>query len=666
MKRTNSYNYISAMLLLSAAHCVFADGSGEDVVYNNGWPNNNAGSFGINQNNIFTSSGAGTPALTVKAGVASLNVNTAGTYTNRFGSPGNSHTNIKIEGGWLNMNNDGSGDLTNDITGNIDVSEDGKLYMFNSRAGGLTNTIKGNVSVSDGAIYMINTGSGTSKTTMENLSITGGTVFMGGAESTTTINHALTMGGGDLAFYHHGDADFGTNNAATLNVTAPSTISIVNSAGLDEQHPKNVVYQLEGSAIMGPVTLMHFANPIDISDLSLLNKSPFIETTGLLVSGDGKDLQIGAIPVATADDSADLITLVDGTTNIVQNVGNAAEQAETNFKTTRYQQQRNQRALRYLLQQRGARPLDKLSNVMMHLAQNQDSVIVSKFKGNYRVWLTPYFHAVNSKGNRAATSGFKECYYGIMFGGSHYLKNLDLNIRATLGLGLSNRQNKRHQLNNSNGKHAILGLSGVKNYIKGGEITSSLYGMYATKNQSRFAQPDPNQQYLAKASVSSFGLSWMNEINYVHKLDDQNSIRPSLGLYLGWSRRAGFSETNIPTLYAQKYKASIDKNGEIYTGLGYRHKFSATDAVESKITGTYEIGYKSGNGRSTSSFSTVAQPNVEAIVRGKNAGRVTHYLNLYGSVLNKKNNWKLAPGITAVLQAKQTSITGTLKAEYRF
>jgi len=92
----------------------------------------------------------------------------------------------------------------------------------------------------------------------------------------------------------------------------------------------------------------------------------------------------------------------------------------------------------------------------------------------------------------------------------------------------------------------------------------------------------------------------------------------------------------------------------------------AENAVESKMTAVYEVGYKSGNGRSTSSFSSVAQPNAEAVIRGKGAGRVTHYLNLYGSVLNKENNWKVAPGVTAALQAKQRSLTTTLKVEYRF
>lgn len=73
---------------------------------------------------------------------------------------------------------------------------------------------------------------GTVNNTMKNLSLTGGTVFIGGAGSTTTINNSLTLGGGDLAFYHNGDHDFGTNSADTLNAAAPSMISIVNSGGL--------------------------------------------------------------------------------------------------------------------------------------------------------------------------------------------------------------------------------------------------------------------------------------------------------------------------------------------------------------------------------------------------------------------------------------------------
>jgi len=512
--------------------------------------------------------------------------------------------------------------------------------------------------------------------TMNNLSLTqDGICVLGGADSSTTINNTLTLGGGDLAFFHSGDANFGTHRTGTLAATAPTTISIItyNTGGIS--HPSEDFFQFEQNDVTGTKTLMTFdAFAGDPRNITVNNADPFTEVyatdgapQGLFIHD--KVLTVNAQPVATAESADDLGSLSDAAstiTAVAANLQGAASKAEKAFQATRYQKQRNQRALRHILQQRGGTATDKLSNVMMHLAQNQDSVMINKFKGNYRVWLTPYFHAASSKGNRSALSGFNERYYGMMLGGSHYLKDLDVNLRATLGLGLSHRDNKRHKLNNSNGKHAIFGLSSVYNYIKGGEITSSLFSMYGTKNQSRFAQPDPNQHYLAKAKVSTLGFSWMNDINYVHKLDEQHSVRPSVGLYLGWSRRKGFSETNIPTQYAQKYKAAIDKSGEAYTGLGYRYKFAATNAVESKMTAVYEVGYKSGNGRSTSSFSSVAQPNAEAVIRGKGAGRVTHYLNLYGSVLNKENNWKVAPGVTAALQAKQRSLTTTLKVEYRF
>lgn len=433
-------------------------------------------------------------------------------------------------------------------------------------------------------------------------------------------------------------------------------------------HPNSSAFKFEENDITDPKTLLTFNSFVGTpSNITLRNGDPFTEVNSLLLTAD--KLSVGVQAVATAeaaDDTGALSDAAGGIGNVMANMQDAASESERSFQTTRYQKHRNQRALRNILQQRGSTATDKLSNVMMHLAQNQDTSMITKFKGNYRVWLTPYFHAVSSKGNRSAISGFKERYYGMMFGGSHYLKDLGLNVRVTLGLGLSNRENKRHKLNNSNGKHGILGLSGVYNYVKGGEITSSLYSMYATKNQSRYAQPDPNQSYLAKAKVSTFGLSWMNEINYVHKFDEQNSVRPNLGLYLGWSRRAGFSESNVPSTYAQKYKKAIDKSGEAYTGLGYRYKFASTNTIESKVTGVYEVGYKAGNGRSSSSFSSVAQPNVEALIKGKGAGRVTHYLNLYGSVLNKENNWKVVPGITAALQAKQASVTATVKVEYRF
>lgn len=645
--------------------------------------------FGENRNNTFTSSNTSTPALTVKSGTALIYGGSGN--TNTFGIPGDTHTNLKVEGGVLDSSSTSSsspltnrvhgnievsgGELymfnsTNDITGDVSASSDGIIYMLDS-----TNEINGNIDVSGGTLFMINVNQPCTNT-MNNLTLTGGTIFLGGANASTTISNTLTLGGGDLAFYHNGDGDFGAHHAGTLSVTEPSTtISIVSNLATGESHPAYSFVKFQAEELSGTKTLMTFdAFTGDPRNITVNNADPFTEvyaTDGAPqgLSLNGTELNLNIEPVATAESADDLGSLSDAAstiTAVAANIQGAASKSEKAFQATRYQKQRNQRALRHILQQRGGTATDKLSNVMMHLAQNQDSVMINKFKGNYRVWLTPYFHAASSKGNRSALSGFNERYYGMMLGGSHYLKDLDINLRATLGLGLSHRDNKRHKLNNSNGKHAIFGLSSVYNYIKGGEITSSLFSMYGTKNQSRFAQPDPNQHYLAKAKVSTLGFSWMNDINYVHKLDEQHSVRPSVGLYLGWSRRKGFSETNIPTQYAQKYKTAIDKSGEAYTGLGYRYKFAATNAVESKVTAVYEVGYKSGNGRSTSSFSSVAQPNAEAVIRGKGAGRVTHYLNLYGSVLNKENNWKVGPGVTAALQAKQRSLTTTLKVEYRF
>ncbi|MDP2193105.1 MAG: hypothetical protein Q8K36_01055, partial [Alphaproteobacteria bacterium] len=73
-----------------------------------------------------------------------------------------------------------------------------------------------------------------------------------------------------------------------------------------------------------------------------------------------------------------------------------------------------------------------------------------------------------------------------------------------------------------------------------------------------------------------------------------------------------------------------------------------------------------GNGRQRTEFSSAASPNTFAVIHQKTAGRVTHYVNIYGSVLDKASNWKVVPGITAAFKAKQTSFTATLKLESRF
>jgi hypothetical protein len=108
----------------------------------------------------------------------------------------------------------------------------------------------------------------------------------------------------------------------------------------------------------------------------------------------------------------------------------------------------------------------------------------------------------------------------------------------------------------------------------------------------------------------------------------------------------------------------IRKSGELFTGIGFRKKWT-NENYEGKITLAYEVGQKSGNGKSKSTIYGSFAPN--GINTSSNtAGKTTQYLHLYGSILDLKNNFKFIPSVNASIQKRQKSISVSLKLEYRF
>jgi hypothetical protein len=246
----------------------------------------------------------------------------------------------------------------------------------------------------------------------------------------------------------------------------------------------------------------------------------------------------------------------------------------------------------------------------------------------------------------------------------YYIKAADVNIVGILGFGLSRTDLERSIYSNVTGKNLTMGIMLKKNIWGNLEYGTSMFNIMSFKKQTRLSQPDSYQTYLAKSTYRTQNTSLINEIGYVFKIQNGYSFKPSLGLQLSLDRRSGFSEKNLPDRYAQVYKAKIGRSGEIYGGLGVRKKWRF-DNYEGKVTAVYQIGQKSGNNRSSETLYTAGSQN-SATISSQKAGRTAHYINLYGSILNNKDHWKVSPSVTATLQKRQTSMSYAVKLEYRF
>ncbi len=133
---------------------------------------------------------------------------------------------------------------------------------------------------------------------------------------------------------------------------------------------------------------------------------------------------------------------------------------------------------------------------------------------------------------------------------------------------------------------------------------------------------------------------------------------------MGIDHRSGFTETNIPYAFAQRFKTKVDRSGEIYGGLGVRKNWRHND-LDTKLTLSYQIGQKSGNNRSSNTV-YAGVSNQGTTISSQKAGRTAHYINVYGSVLNNKEHWKVVPSVSATLQKRQTTMNYSVKFEYRF
>ncbi|MES2252159.1 MAG: autotransporter domain-containing protein [Pseudomonadota bacterium] len=179
----------------------------------------------------------------------------------------------------------------------------------------------------------------------------------------------------------------------------------------------------------------------------------------------------------------------------------------------------------------------------------------------------------------------------------------------------------------------------------------------------RLRNPTPTQSYIAYSRYNTYSVAFKNELGPIFKLSNGYSIKPDVGLQLNGSKQTKLNEQNAG-IYAQNYKASTAQDGEIYGGIGVRKQWKG-ETYEGKITLKYEVGQKSGNGKSSTTIYTAIMPSGVSSTSTK-PGLFAHYINLYGSLLNMESNWKFVPGVTVTLQKGQRSVSGTLKFEHRF
>jgi hypothetical protein len=332
------------------------------------------------------------------------------------------------------------------------------------------------------------------------------------------------------------------------------------------------------------------------------------------------------------------------------------QSAAVAFASTAYTQARDRQQIQQTFREYSASPFE----AVVHALKKSKTMIV-KIKGNWKVWGAPYVFRVRN--SVISGSGFTENNYGLLFGFSHYLPRINANISAFMGLGIAKATQDAKANSKNNGKNLILGLTLSKLWRRGIEVISSLMAIGTRNTQTRQGNPGPSQQYLARAQYNSGVLSWQNEFGYIYKLRGGYSLRPCVGVQVLTMYRQRFTETNAG-IFAQSYRSKINYSGEVYAGLGFRQKWES-DKLEGKITLSYDIGRGSGNGKSNVMVYTNSAPQGVNFT-GKTPGLMVHYFNIYGSVLNKKKNWKITPGCSVIYQKGQSSLSGTIGFEYRW
>lgn len=543
-----------------------------------------------------------------------------------------------------------------------------KLVEVKGRADFISssNTFNDDLNIDGGAAFMYNGDGWSRRNTLGNVNVTNGGEWQLGGSGSKTNAGDVTVDDGTLTFGH---ANGSWGDTTFSNLTAGGGGLNIQLFSYDDGNPYTLETLPTGKTCLTKIT-NDFNNPENVTVVNV--RIPFGEIAGV-VYDDGK----GSDPKGIYVDTGLAETVGEGTTDgtlgdFMGNSSNIARQAASEMKTFAASSPSPQAMARMRMSLKDAmrkNPNNPWENLVAAMSESGHEPQVLKFKGDYRVWTMPYNIYTRNTGSAGAGTGFTEKNYGMLLGASHFVKSMQVNVSGVFGFGLINQQMAARSGSKTKGKQFTLGLMTNKKIFTDYEWISSAYYINTLRDQSRQGNPSATQSYIAKSSYRTSLLSWQNELGRVFKLQDNWSVRPLVGLQMAATRRPAFKETltqqvgNVPdTTFAQRYKAKTSITGEAYTGMGVRKKWD-DDRYEGKITCSYEIGQKSGNGRARTD---VAAGNQSLSVSSNTPGRFTQYINVYGSLLDKQSNWKFMPSATVTLQRGQRSLTTSLRMEYRF
>ncbi len=664
-------------LYLGIINYAFATSTSTNALYNGNWIGVTSGAPGTNQMNTFNHTAANA-ALTVAGGVLadlsySTNIfngdilaegdgsgnstldlsNSTNTVTQdvtsqngcviNFARSNNVINGIVTAYGAAYFNSYGAGNASNNLASLL-VDLGGVTTLSNTGSGSVTNTLT-NLTVLNGSFAdFSNTGSGSTVNTIDTVSLSSGNLYLGGAGSATAIT-TMNWSGGELDIVY-ANGGFGTTSIQNLNITAPVTLTLYDS------NTASPLLAVPGGGPFTLFTVSHFSG--NANQIILVNTSPFVEVisagspSGVILQNDGT-VQVNLAPVATINSSNTINVLTGALDNTLMMAIQHSQML----------------AVQSLLPAYSAKTIERLQKTFSDQSKDNFEALVSAFSDsnspilwNSRAWIMPYALGVSNSAQQS-DSGFREKSYGLLFGGSHYLHSMDINLTGVLGAGMTKVRSEKI---NGKTKNVILGLVATKEFWDENiDIVSSLYAMGFNNDQYRKGNPTPTQSYIAGSHYKSGALSWQNEVGYEIDIREDFFLRPNVGLQLLANYRPAFTEDNAG-IFSQRYRRQVGFSEEIYAGIG-AHKEWFSSRYEGKSILSYEIGKLSGNQRSTVRvFAETAPQGIT--VSNVMPGSLIQYLNLYGSILDTERSIRVVPGCSYSFQRNQHSLWGSLKVEH--
>jgi hypothetical protein len=302
-------------------------------------------------------------------------------------------------------------------------------------------TVEGNFTVSNSFEK-----NGNVTTSINELNLNAGFFAVGGNNATTTIE-TMNWNGGEFMCIMGADdytqnANFGTTHINTLNLGDADVILSLGYAGsgfglsyfnntsdvpdatkywllfyfpIPIESPANVTLP-NSPQVYTLFTVDHFNG--DINKIKIVNNLGFVEQVGEIIPNGpatfftaGHIVSVNMVPSAVASPSADAI-LGDTIGDTIAKVETTA-QTQNSFAPSTAARLARFKKMRKAFQEN---PRDRVEASLKALA-DEDSFV--KFKGDYKIWLSPYFTTLKNTGGGGYRDGFDEKYYGMIFGASH-------------------------------------------------------------------------------------------------------------------------------------------------------------------------------------------------------------------------------------------------------